>query len=76
MPTWALAWLLSNMSFQIPLGISVAEPAHVIQESLAAYKRAYPPDVAGFPTLAELWAAHPKPSITHDLTWDVWPAKP
>jgi S1-C subfamily serine protease len=65
-----------SLTYTLNTNISLAEPAHVIQEALAAYKRAYPPVVSDFPTLAELRAAHPKPSITQDLTWDVWPVNP
>ena len=63
----------ASLTYTLNTNISLAEPAHVIEQALAEYKRAYPQDVSGFPTLEELRAANPKPSMTQDLTWDVWP---
>ncbi|WP_260705684.1 S1 family peptidase [Edaphobacter flagellatus] len=63
----------ASLSYTLNTNISLAEPSHVIQQALAEYKREYPQDVSAFPTLAELRSAHPKPSMTQDLTWEVWP---
>jgi hypothetical protein len=63
----------ASLSYTLNTNISLAEPAHVIGLALAEYKRAFPQDVSGFPTLAELRAENPQPSITQDLTWDSWP---
>jgi hypothetical protein len=65
----------ASLTYTLNTNISLAEAAHVIERSLAEYKRAYPQDVSGFPTLAEFRAASPKPSMTQDLTWDIWPSR-
>jgi hypothetical protein len=64
----------ASLTYTLNTNISLAEPAHVIEQSLAEYKRAHPQDVSGFLTLEELRAANPKPSMTQDLTWEVWPS--
>jgi hypothetical protein len=64
------------MAYTLNTNISPAEPAHVIQQAIEEYKRAYPQDVSAYSTLAEFMAAHPKPSMTQDLTCDSWPMPP
>jgi hypothetical protein len=65
--------VIGMMSSMFPnTNISIAEPAHIIQKGLEEFSRTQPTDIDGLPTLAELKARYPKPSVDQGLTWESW----
>ena len=62
----------ASLAYSLNTNISIAEPAHLIDEALTEFRNGRPIYVEKLPTLAELRAKHPKPDLDTELTWDSW----
>lgn len=60
----------ANITYSLNTNISIAEPAHVIQEALSEYSQARQTTFEYLPTLAELRKKYEKPERDTELTWD------
>ena len=72
-PEWRMAQSQhASLTYTLNTNISVAEPAHLIEEALVEFRKTQPINVQKFPTLEELRAKYPKPDVDTELTWDSW----
>ncbi len=72
-PEWRLAQSQqASLAYSLNTNISVAEPAHLIDEALTEFRKEQPTDAGKLPTLAELRAKYPKPDVDTEFTWDSW----
>jgi hypothetical protein len=62
----------ASLAYSLNTNISIAEPAHLIEEAVTEFRKAQPIKVEKLPTLAELRAKYPKPDADTELTWDSW----
>jgi len=60
----------------VALGAQKHDPLFRSLIELTTSSMSYSQDVSSFPTLEELRAANPRPSMSQDLTWDTWPIVP
>ncbi|MFP5231421.1 MAG: serine protease [Acidobacteriota bacterium] len=63
----------ASLMYTLNTNISLAEPAHIIQQALDSVVSAQQPDTSGFPTLQQLRDAHPRPTENTGLSWDSTP---
>jgi S1-C subfamily serine protease len=63
----------ASLMYTLNTNISLAEPAHIIQQALDSVVSAQQPDTSGFPTLQQLRDAHPRPTESTSLSWDSTP---
>jgi S1-C subfamily serine protease len=62
----------ASMAYAQNTNISIAEPSHIIQKAMELFRSSQSTHTSSLPTLAELRAAHPRPSKSTELTWDTW----
>jgi len=62
----------ASLAYSLNTNVSIAEPAHLIEEAVTEFRKAQPIKVEKLPTLAELRAKYPKPDADTELTWDSW----
>jgi len=65
----------ATLKYTVNTNISIAEPAHIIQKALEEFGRSHGVNVTGLPTLADLRAKYPKPTVPNDLSWEIWRKK-
>jgi S1-C subfamily serine protease len=74
-PEWNIAKSdQASLLYSQNTNISVCEPAGIIKKALDEFRNSVFTSTENLPTLAELRAKHPLPSIPDDLTWEAWPA--
>lgn len=73
-PEWNVAKSeQASLVYSQNTNISVCEPAGIIKQALSEFQSSTLKKIEHLPTLAELRAKHPLPTVPDDLTWESFP---
>ncbi len=73
-PEWNVAKSdQASLVYSQNTNISICEPAGIIKQALVEFQSSDLKKSEQLPTLAELRAKHPLPTVPDDLTWESFP---